>query len=264
MKHITSSSNPLIKATAKLQEDSRQRRSTGLFCVENGREIARALAAGFQIERLFIREDHAGDAEIAGQAEDGGAELVRVPGSIMKKIAVRQNPYGLLAVFQSRTAELEELTPTDSSLLLICSGLEKPGNIGAILRTADAAGVAAALIDRAGFDVFNPHCVHASTGAVFSLPIVAAEAGPMIAWLKANRFGITALSPEGADLYGDAKLTGRCALVMGAEHEGLPSIWREAADATVAIPMRGGVDSLNVSVAAAVVMFEAVRRRRGV
>jgi len=261
MKPLTSTANPLIKSIAKLQSDSRERRATGLFCVESARELGRALAQGFEPTHVLVDDPAHIDAELHHALTLANAEVFHVTEQIIEKVAFRENPSGLLAVLRARATPLESLKLDAKSLIVICSGLEKPGNIGAILRTADAVGVTGVCIDREEFDLFNPNLIRASTGAVFHVPTACAPADAILQRLKGADIQIIALTPEATTRYTDADLRRATAIVLGAEAEGLGETWKAAADERIAIPMRGIADSLNVSVTAAVLLFEAARQR---
>jgi len=255
--HITSLANPRVKQVARLQSQSRQRRSEGLFCIEAERELERALAAGFELVDLYVHED--ASAPPCGR---DAVDVIRVSEAVLAKMTYRQNPQDFVAVFKARHAAWDDLPRVDVPLYVVCSGLEKPGNIGAILRSASGAGADAVLIDDADADLFNPNTIRASTGAVFSMPIVCDEPAAMIEQLRGRGVKLVAAAPDGSVVYSEADLAGPTALVLGAEAEGLSGAWRDAADVCVTIPMWGAVDSLNVSVTAAVLLFEAARQRR--
>lgn len=248
---ITSVTNPRVKEIVRLQTKPSQRKRSGLFCVETERELERALAAGLQIVDGYVCPEL-----YRGPMAEG---FTAVSEPVLRKIAYRENPQGLVVVMRAKTTPLGQAPR--GGMILVLSALEKPGNIGAILRSADAAGAGAVMIDQCDFDVFNPNTVRASTGAVFSLPIVCADRATLIDCLKQRGTKIVALSPDGSVDYTQAELGGEVALVLGAEAEGLDASWREAADVLVRITMRGTVDSLNVSVSAALVMFEAKRNK---
>jgi RNA methyltransferase, TrmH family len=241
---ISSPGNPRIKQLVRLQRRSSARRESGLFCVESQRELWRALDAGFELVEAFVC------AELFTGSVDA-PQVTHVSETVLRKVAYRQNPEGLVAIFRSRGLGLQDLAWNGS----------KPGNVGAILRSADAAGVAAVLIDSPDADIYNPNCIRASTGAVFSVPVVCASREAIRQTLSSQGVTIAAAAPEGAITYTDADLSGSIALVFGAEAAGLDPFWRVASDLAVRIPQRGTVDSLNVSVTAALMMFEAVRQR---
>lgn len=254
---ITSLTNPRVKQLVRLQREPRARREAGLFCLETERELSRARAAGFEIRELWIAPDM-----IDPPPEAGDAAVVEVSEPVLRKVAYRDHPRGFVAVMVDRRTALSSFDPPGPELLLVVSGLEKPGNFGAIARSAAAAGAGGVLIDRPRFDVFHPHAVRASTGAVFSLPIVSSEPGALRDWLKARETLIVAATPEAKLTHVMLRFAGPTAFVLGAEAEGLDAFWREAADLRAAIHMPGdAVDSLNVSVSAAILLFEAARQR---
>ncbi|MEX2673610.1 MAG: RNA methyltransferase [Phycisphaeraceae bacterium] len=269
---ISSIHNDRVKAVARLQRQGRERRRRGLFCLEASRELERALAAGFEVAELYYvpgwLEANTPRHSMIEHGQKQGGFVSEVSDAVLAKMAYRENPQGFVAVLRARTASLTDLATGRQKQAgktvggVVCSGLEKPGNVGAILRSAAAAGVGVVMVDRADFDIFNPNCIRASTGAVFSVPIVCADRDSIIAWLHEQQWKIVALSPEADRPYTQVDWQGDWAMVLGAEAEGLDAAWRAAADELVSIPLAeaGGVDSLNVSVAAAVVMFEAKRR----
>jgi TrmH family RNA methyltransferase len=268
---ITSTTNPRIKQLARLLDHPSHRRADRLFLVESPRDFHRAVAAGFTLLELYLQPD-LDPPTLAAAIDASGRDhpaLFHITPEVNRKIAIRENPTGLVALFSSHRPDrsLDDLLASPSSAanlgpVLVLSGLEKPGNIGAIMRSADAAGAAAILIDQPDADVFNPNAIRASTGAVFTVPTICATAQAIAASLRQHHWRIVAATPESAvDVYG-LDLTGRMALVLGAEAEGLSDFWRAAADERVAIPMRGQcADSLNVSVTAAVLLFESLRQR---
>lgn len=260
MVRITSVANPRVKELVRLQRSGAVRREAGVFCIERGRELERAVAAGFEVAEIFIEPARLRDPAVIDAAGRGGAEVVEVSDAVLEKIAVQENPQGFVAVVRAKRRRLSELR--SGGLYLVCSGLEKPGNVGAILRSADAAGADGVLIDTESFDLFNPQVVRNSTGVVFSLTIVCERREAILDGLKKGGVKIVAATPEAGMCYTDAPLTGPVAIVVGAEAQGLDTAWKSAADLNVAIPMRGAADSLNVSVTAALLLFEAARQRR--
>ena len=251
---ITSLSNPRIKQLVRLASDSSQRRASGLFCVESRRELERALAAGLELIEVFVCP-----TVLRGLLD--AEHVTEISEPVLRKVAYREKPEGLIAVLRAPVRRLEDLAWNGRELLLVCSGVEKPGNIGAMLRSADAAGATAVLIDSPDFDLYNPNCIRASTGAVFSTRVICAERESIRQSLREHGVKILAATPEAPAGYTEADLSGAVALVLGAEATGLAADWREAADLSVSIPQGGAVDSLNVSVTAALLMFEAVRQR---
>ncbi len=259
MLQITSPSNPRVKQLVRWQQRGAERRRTGRFCVETWRSLTRAVDAGIAVEAVYATAEvwAAWPAEV----DVGAAERVVISPAVLAKIAYRQHPIGFVAVLVAPPRALADLPSPAAPLYVVCSGLEKPGNLGAILRSADGAGVTAVLVDQPDVDLFAPQCVRASTGAVFSLPVVGAPIAALVEWLQARGVQLVAATPDAAALYTAVDLTGPTALVMGAEAEGLAGGWRAVADVPVRLPMHGTADSLNVSVAAAVLMYEAARQR---
>jgi TrmH family RNA methyltransferase len=263
---LTSTANPKVKQLVRLLTRPADRRAERLFVVESPRDFQRAIAAGFKLLEVYLQRGAAGADEAQAAAESAGAALFEITLEVNRKIAVRENPTGLVAVFAApeSAGRLESIIGGAArGPVLVLSGLEKPGNVGAILRTADAAGAAGVVIDQPDADVFNPNAIRASTGAVFSVPIACAAPEAIVAACRAAGVKLLAATPEAAVSVYDAQLDGPIALVLGAEAEGLSDAWKQAADQNIAVPMRGRtVDSLNVSVTAAVMLYECLRQRR--
>lgn len=264
MEVITSTANPRIKALSRLLE-RKEREREGRFLIEGAREIERAMRAGVELELILVRDGPLHPDEEAlyrtlARAEGlRGLALAEAP---LKKLSSRENPAGLIAVARLPRRSLADLTLPPDPLVLVGVGLEKPGNLGAILRCADAAG-AHAVIAVGGVDLYGPQVIRNSTGVVFGLPTVAAQEGEVLAWLKARGLVLVAATPHAQRLYWDVDLRGPVAIAVGPEHEGLGPQWLEAAQLAVRIPMQGQADSLNVSVSAALLLYEALRQRRG-
>lgn len=261
---ITSATNPRVKALVRLR-DRRDREREGRFLVEEPLVIARAREAGCDfLEYWFCPELMDGPASALGeQLRQDGVPAVEATAAVMHKLAYRERSEGLLAVAPRRPRELRELVlPREPApLLVVLEDVEKPGNLGAVLRIADGVG-AHAVLAVGGADLDNPNVLRASRGAFFTVPAVAAPRDELVAWLKGRGVRLLAADPGGADLWDACDLTGPVALVLGAEHDGLSAGLRAACDGTVAIPMHGAGDSLNVATAAAVLLYEAARQRR--
>jgi len=260
MTTITSPSNDRVKDVVRLQRQSSERRKTARFCVEYQRDLQRAIAGGFRVAELY----HC-PAMGPGPAEIEAATLIEVSEPVLRKIAYRENPEGFVAVVEARSRSFDAIDlEAGPPLIVVCSGVEKPGNLGAVLRSADAAGAAAVFVDSPDFDLYNPNCIRASTGAVFGLPVIRESPTALRDWLKANDVLMLAATPEAKLTYLSLNLRGPTALIVGAEAQGLSPFWHDAADLGVSIPMNGrAADSLNVSVTAAVLLFEAMRQRTG-
>lgn len=259
---ITSPANPRIKQLVALRR-RRAREESAVTLVEGQAELALALAAGVRPQALYYCPDLASaDAgPVVDAALERGADVIRVTRAVFEKISYREGPDGLLAVVPAIADDLDRLRLTASPLVLVCAGLEKPGNLGAILRTADAAGVEAVIAADAVTDWGNPNVVRASKGTVFSVPVGSGTTDEVLAWISGRGLRIVAATPEARDLVTEADLTGPVAITVGAEQAGLSADWLGRADVRVRIPMFGRADSLNVSTSAAIVTYEAVRQR---
>ncbi|MGD9932903.1 MAG: TrmH family RNA methyltransferase [Dehalococcoidia bacterium] len=248
-----------MKAAVRLRE-RRHRDREGLMLVEGRDELTLALDAGVRPVTLFATGEHAG-SPLAERCAQLGADVLEVTEEVFAKLAYREHPDGWVAVARIPETTLERIEAWGRPLILVVDGVEKPGNLGAMLRTADAAGATAVILSDAGTDPFNPNVVRASKGTVFSVPLAVADANGVIEWLRERDIAIVVATPESAALYSDADLSGSVALVVGAEDTGVSGAWREAARVAVTIPMAGRVNSLNVATAAALLLYEAVRQR---
>ncbi len=258
---ITSTANPRVKDLVALQAKSELRRSRGIFTVEGLREVTRCIKGGRRVASLYYCPDIIDPKEVRKIACEG-ADIFEVSRAVYEKIAYRGSTEGVMAVVEmGRALTLQELQLPDSPLIIAIESVEKPGNIGAILRTADAAGVDAVLICDPRADLYNPNLIRASLGAAFTLPVVACSSQDAISWMKDNGIRILTAQLQDSELYYDTDMTCGTALVFGTEADGLTDIWRKASDAKIRIPMNGIVDSLNVSVSVAVLCYEALRQR---
>jgi RNA methyltransferase, TrmH family len=262
---ISSLQNPRIKQLVKLR-DRRPRDEAGVFLVEGYREIRRALEKQVALAELYFSPEwFLGENEPAllAQAETAGTTLFELSKEAFAKVAYRERPDGLLAVAPQWKRSLEELSLGTSPFLLVVEAIEKPGNLGTILRSADAAGCDAIIVCDPVTDIFNPNVVRASTGVLFSVPLVVEEGTRVLAWLKGKGIRTVATTPGAETIYTAADLRGPLALIMGSEQYGLSDFWLENADLPVRIPMAGQADSLNVAMATIIALFEAVRQRSG-
>jgi len=259
---ITSPANPRIKQLVALRR-RRTREQAGVTLVEGFAEIELALAAGVVPVTLYYCPalSDPQSLPLAATAAVAGAEVVQVSRPVFEKISYREGPDGWLAVVPSVISTLDNLDVGPRPLVLVCAGLEKPGNLGAILRTADAAGVAAVIAADPVTDWGNPNVVRASKGTVFSVPVAAGTSTQVLDWIAGRGLAIVAATPDAKQLVTDVDLTGPTAIAVGAEQTGLSSEWLERADGRVRIPMFGRADSLNVSTSAAIITYEAVRQR---
>jgi RNA methyltransferase, TrmH family len=258
---ISSSSNPKIKAILQLQQKSAERRSQNLIVIEGLREIRMAMAAGFKMDSLFfcpqIFKSEKPSAELSFETN----KIYEIAPHVFEKIAYRDGSNGIIALMIPIMQSLENLTLTENPLVVVLESVEKPGNLGAILRTADAAGVNAMLVCDPLTDIYNPNVIRASIGCVFTVPVIACDSKEALEWMQKNKINIFAAALENSTDYQSADFTKASAIVMGTEAAGLSSFWLQAANAIIKIPMHGKIDSLNVSVSAAVLVFEAMRQR---
>jgi len=269
---ITSPANPRLKALVALRR-RRTREETRTTLVEGHEELSLALASGVRPETVFVCPELFSPAGQAGRQEIGrqddlveharqlGAEIVRLNAAAFQKVAYREGPDGLLAVVPAVGRALATLHLDVDPLVLVAQAVEKPGNLGAMLRTADAAGASAVVAADPVTDWGNPNVVRASKGTVFAVPVAAATTAETLAWLAANHTQLVVTTPETDLLYTEVDLTGNVAVAVGAEKHGADDTLLGAAAYRVRIPMHGKANSLNVAASAAVVLFEARRQR---
>lgn len=255
---ITSTSNPKVREVLSL-EKPRERRESGLFIIEGLKEVELAIKAGYKIE-YFVRCPDL-------QPSDQLAKSLNVPEwnvslSIFSKLAIRESSGGLLAVAGMRSHSLDDLMVNDKSLFIVLEAVEKPGNLGAVLRTADAAGVSGVIICDNRTDIYNPNVVRSSLGALFTIPVAVTDSFSAIHFLQKNKTQIYCTYLDASVPYDAVDYCKASAIVMGTEATGLSEAWVQAATKNIIIPMSGQIDSMNVSVTAAVVTFEAIRQRR--
>lgn len=255
---ITSTQNQRIKHLLLLQQKSAQRRADGLFVVEGRREVEHCLEAGFTPRSAFVCEEIA-EAPLSLPQD---VEVVPVSRNVYERIAYRGGTEGIVAVVEVRKAELNDLKLSSSPLIVVLESVEKPGNLGAVLRSADAAGADAVIVCDPLTDLYNPNLIRSAVGALFTVPCVACSTEECISFFKEKGIQILTAQLQDSKLYYDTPMTGPTAIVMGTEATGLTDQWREAADAHIRIPMLGQLDSLNVSVSAAILLYEAVRQRQ--
>ena len=260
---LTSLRNVRVKDVVRLR-NRRHRERERRFVIEGKRELAAAAAAHFPLQTLFYCEEllaDDSDRALIGELAGGGAECETASRAVFEKMSYRRTPDGLIAVAAVPSIGLEALpAPPADSLWLIAAAIEKPGNLGAMLRSADAAGATGVLIADAATDVFNPNVVRASVGTLFSVSIAAASADALRAWLAEHHIRVLAASAEAATEYTTVDLRGSVAVAVGAESAGLSAAWLEGFE-TMRIPMLGRADSINAAMAAAILLFEARRQR---
>jgi len=260
---ITSTQNAKVKHVVALQQKSALRRKEGLFVVEGRRELIHCLEAGYKVIECFILEnlERLENLEILETLENL-SPLIPVSPQVYEKMAYRGSTEGVIAVVREKQLSLDDLRLSSNPLVIVLERVEKPGNLGAVLRSADAAKADAVIICDPLTDLYNPNLIRSSIGAVFSVPCVACSSEACIAFLKARGIQILTAQLQDSSLYYDTDMRRGTAIVMGTESTGLTDQWRQAANAHIRIPMLGQLDSLNVSVSAAILLFEAVRQRQ--
>lgn len=261
---LTSLQNPRVKAVVKLARRP-HRDETGLMVVEGYRELKRALENGWKPKALFFcPELYLGknEPELVERCRAAGADIFECSERVFRKMAYRDRPEGLLATGPQIRRKLSDLRlSSPQPLILVAESLEKPGNLGTLLRSADAAGADAVIVCDPTTDINNPNVVRASIGALFAVPVAEADSQEALAWLRERRIQVVAASPHAEIEYTSVDFTRPTAIVVGSEQYGLKSYWLENADVRVRIPMYGQADSLNVSAAGTILLFEAVRQR---
>ena len=264
METITSAQNPKIKNLLLLQEKSKARREQGLFVVEGRRELEHCIEAGYSVRTVFVCNEIAGQADndLRHARPDRASQIIEIPEALYRKVAYRESTEGIIAEVEYKERTLSDLQLPENPLVMVLESVEKPGNLGAVLRSADAAGADAVLICDPLTDLYNPNLIRASIGAVFTVPTVACSSEEAIAFLQDRGIQILTAQLQDSSLYYDVDMRRGTALVMGTESTGLTDQWRKAASAHIRIPMLGRLDSLNVSVSAAILLFEAVRQRQ--
>ncbi|MBX2965759.1 MAG: RNA methyltransferase [Cyclobacteriaceae bacterium] len=257
---MTSTQNPKIKSLLTL-EKPRERKKQQLFIIEGKKEIGFALEAGYKIGNLFFCDEIISPDDLQQLGLESKL-LIPVSKDVFDKIAVRENSGGVIAVAEMKLHSLNQVRLSKNPLILVLEAVEKPGNLGAMLRTADAAGVDAVIICDPQTDFYNPNVIRSSLGCVFTKQIASATSEETLGWLRKNNITIYCTYLEASNPYNQTDFTKPSAIVMGTESTGLSETWVKNADANIIIPMQGKIDSMNVSTAAAVVVFEA-RRQRG-
>ena len=253
--YITSSANPKFKRLIALLQKSSERRESALFTVEGVREIFHCIEAGYKPDCIFFCPD------IVSEETLPQCRHFALSAGLYAKAAYREGTEGAIGVFQAIEHPLSSLHLKDNPLIAVVESVEKPGNLGAVLRTCDAAGADALVICDPRTDLYNPNLIRASIGAVFTVPTAVCTTAQAITFLKSKGIRILTAQLQDSSLYYDCPMTKGTAIVMGTEATGLSDKWRQAADAHIRIPMLGKLDSLNVSVSAAILLYEAVRQR---
>lgn len=263
-KHISSPQNPAIKKLFQLQEKSRVRKKEGVFIVEGVREIQLAIKGGFGVKEIYYCDELFGESKVQDLTKDlVTAEITSVTAELYNKVAYRGSTEGLLAVVLTKDLDLQKLELLDKNvLILVAESPEKPGNIGALLRTADAAKVDAIIISNPKTDIFNPNIIRSSVGCVFTTKIATGTTAEIIKFLKHKKVAIYAAALQASKNYSEIDFSASSAIVVGTEATGLSKEWLENSTQNIIIPMQGEIDSMNVSVAAGILIFEAKRQRK--
>ena len=263
-KLITSTQNAYIKELVLLKEKSRNRKKTGQFLIEGFREISLAIKGGYTIETLIIDTSIVDNQfiELIISEIKSAVEIIEVSKEVYKKIALRETTEGIIAISKTKELSIENFRLTSKNpLILVAEAPEKPGNIGALLRTADAAGIDAVFIANPKTDMFNPNIIRTSVGCVFTTPIATGSTEEIITFLKAHKIQMYGAALTASVGYQTIDFKHPSAIIVGTEATGLSDEWLENTTQNIIIPMRGAIDSMNVSVSAAVILFEAVRQR---
>lgn len=264
-KQITSIQNPLIKEVIQLQEKSRNRKKKGLFIIEGFREITLALKGKYRIDTLLFCEDIISITKIKEitNATNQEFEIIEISKEVYQKISHRKTTEGIIAITESKELKISNLKLNSKSLILIAEAPEKPGNLGALLRTADAANLDAVIIANPKTDLYNPNIIRSSVGCIFTNQIATGTTEEIITYLKQNKINIYAAAlKEDSINYTAIDYSNPSAIVVGTEATGLSDNWLQNATKNIIIPMEGEIDSLNVSVSAAIIIFEAKRQRK--
>jgi TrmH family RNA methyltransferase len=260
MKQITSVQNPYIKSLVQLQEKAKVRKQTGTFIIEGQREIELALKGGYELETILVCNELSSQSEHQNIRKSEN-QIIEISKEVYKKLAYRDTTEGIIAIAKTKSLALSDLKLSKNPLVLVGESLEKPGNIGAILRTADAANIDAVIIANPKSDLYNPNIVRSSVGCLFTRQIAIGTTEEVIAYLKANNINIYSATLQDSTEYHTQDYSTPTALVVGTESTGLSEKWRTESTKNIIIPMQGEIDSMNVSVAAAILLFEAKRQR---
>ena len=261
MKQITSIQNPFIKSLVQLQEKAKVRKQTGTFLIEGKREIELALKGGYELETILFLPEIISEKQL-NDLTIKPLNVIEISKEVYQKLAYRDTTEGILAIAKTKSLSLSDLKLSKNPLILVGESLEKPGNVGAILRTADAANIDAVIIANPKSDLYNPNIVRSSVGCLFTRQIAVGTTEEVIAYLKANNINIYSATLQDSTEYHTQNYTTPTALVVGTEATGLSEKWRTESTKNIIIPMQGEIDSMNVSVAAAILLFEAKRQRQ--
>lgn len=260
MKQITSAQNPYIKSLIQLQEKAKARKQSGTFLIEGMREIELAIRGNYELETLLFVPEVINNLQIF-KSPNLQIELIEITKEVYQKLAYRDTTEGIIAVTKIKSTQLSDLKLPKNPLIVVMEAIEKPGNIGAMLRTCDAANVDAVIIANPKTDLYNPNTIRSSVGCLFTNQIAMASTEETIAFLHKNNIAFYSATLQNSISYHTQDYTQPTALVVGTEATGLSQPWRDQAKQNIIIPMQGEIDSMNVSVAAAILIFEAKRQR---
>jgi TrmH family RNA methyltransferase len=260
LKQITSIQNPFIKSLVQLQEKAKARRQSGTFLIEGKREIELAIKGKYEIETLLFLPELISFEQIT-KSTNNQINCIEINKEVYQKLAYRDTTEGILAVAKTKSLALSDLKLPENPLILVMESIEKPGNIGAMLRTCDAAKIDAVILANSKTDLYNPNIVRSSVGCLFTNQIATATTEETIAFLKEKNIAIFGATLQNSNSYHTQDYTIPSALIVGTEATGLTQPWRDNATQNIIIPMHGEIDSMNVSVAAAILLFEAKRQR---
>jgi TrmH family RNA methyltransferase len=260
LKQITSAQNPYIKSLIQLQEKAKARKQSGTFLIEGLREIELAIKGNYEIETILFLPDLVSEQQIT-KLTNNQINLIEISIEVYQKLAYRDTTEGIIAVAKIKSSQLSDLKLPKNPLIVVMESIEKPGNIGAVLRTCDAAKIDAVIIANSKSDLYNPNTVRSSVGCLFTNQIAMASTEEAIAFLLKNNINFYSATLQNSTFYHTQDYTQPTAIVVGTEATGLSQPWREKATQNIIIPMQGEIDSMNVSVAAAILIFEAKRQR---
>ena len=260
MKQITSIQNPYIKSLVQLQEKAKARKQSGTFLIEGKREIELAIKGNYQLETILFLPDLFSKDQITKLSNDS-IEFIEINKEVYQKLAYRDTTEGIIAIAKTKSLSLLNLKLSENPLILVMESIEKPGNIGAMLRTCDAANIDAVIIANPKTDLYNPNIVRSSVGCLFTNQIAIGTSEEIIQFLKNKNIAIFGATLQNSNFYHTQNYTIPTALVVGTEATGLTQVWRDNTTQNIIIPMQGEIDSMNVSVASAILLFEAKRQR---
>lgn len=255
---ITSLQNPTIKNIVKLRKQSKRKRDS-LIVVEGEKELSLAILGNIKLEQIFYCEDYSFDRNILSAISE--VDIIKLSKDVFNKISIRENPDGILALAKTPNKKLDQINVQDNSLFIVLESIEKPGNLGAIIRTAEAVGIDSIILIDPIIDFYNHNVIRASRGSVFTSQVVSSPKNDFFDWIHKNQIQTFAMTPHTDKIHTDVNFLGKSAILIGNEHDGLSEEVLNLSKNKIKIPMFGEIDSLNASVSAAVVLYEAIRQR---